>query len=102
MSKILKSKLFVIIVPIIILALGIGAGILLGYQPVTSGYTSGNMGVSYGSTNTKYVFRIETAIGYWMLALIFAITVLFICILIRKLFLNSTTSIANNNDGNND
>lgn len=101
MNKILKSKLFVIIVPIIVLAIGVGAGIFLGYQPVVSGTVSGTQWGSSGRTGTKYVFRIETAVGYWMLALIFAITVLFICILIRKLYLNSTPSVANDDENNN-
>ena len=80
MKKFFQSKLFVILTPIIVFALGVGAGVLLGFQPTVSGYS----GLYGGSTGTKYLFRIETAIGYWILALICAVIVLLLCIIIKN------------------
>ena len=88
MKKFLGSKLFVILTPILIFALGIGAGVLLGFQPSVSGKVSGWSGTyggsTSGSTGTVYIFRIETAIGYWILALICAVIVLLLCIVIKN------------------
>lgn len=81
MEKIFRSKLFVIIIPIIVLAIGIAAGTLLGLHPkIVAGYT----------TATTYVFRIKTAIGYWLLALILSIITTLLCVIIRKQYINKS------------
>ena len=88
MKKFLGSKVFVILTPIIIFVLGVVAGVLLGFQPSVQGKVSGWSGtlggVTSGSTATEYIFRIETAIGYWILALICAVIVLLLCIVIKN------------------
>ena len=88
MKKFFQSKLFVILTPIIVFALGVGAGVLLGFQPRVSGNVSGWSGMYGGSTSghtgTEYIFRIETAIGYWILALICAVIVALLCIIIKN------------------
>ena len=80
MKSFFASKWFVILTPIIVFALGVGAGVLLGFQPSVSGFS----GLYGGTTGTKYVFRIETAIGYWILALICAVIVALLCIIIKN------------------
>ena len=88
MEKLLKSKLFIILTPIIVFIVGIGAGYLLGYQPhhrIVGTYTY-----------IEYHFRIETAIGYWLLALILSIITLLLCVIIRNHYL-AKSKAANTN-----
>lgn len=92
MKKFLKSKPFVVLMPLLIFAIGIAAGVCLGYQPIVSGRTSGSMGITSGSTSTTFVFHVETAIGYWLLALALAVITLLLCILIRSHYLSKAAS----------
>ena len=92
MSKFLSSKIFVFISTFFTFVIGGVAGWLLGYQPYVSGYTSGSYVVS-GRTGTEYVFQIKTACGYWLLALLITLVVLFLCIIIRKLYINHKASV---------
>ena len=94
MSKFLSSKIFVFISTFSTFLIGVIAGWLLGYQPYISGYTSGVYIIS-GSTDTEYVFQIKTAFGYWLLTLLITLVVLFLCIIIRKLYINRKTSVDN-------
>lgn len=99
MGKFFSSKIFVFINTFFTLAIGGIAGWLLGYQPVVSGSVSGWSsswgGSTSGKTNTEYVFQIKTACGYWLLALLIALVVLFLCITIRKLYINHKISADN-------
>ena len=96
MGKFLESKAFVVISTVVTLVIGIIAGVLLGYQPNVTGTVSGFTGSGYGSTkgqtSTEYVFQFKTACGYWLLALLITLVVLFLCITIRKLYLNHKTN----------
>lgn len=93
MKKFLSSKAFVVLCTLAALVIGGVAGWLLGYQPSVSGRVSGYAssfgGTTSGSTSTEYIFRSETACGYWLLALLIALLVMLLCILIRKLYLQS-------------
>lgn len=90
MKKFLSSKLFVILTPILTLAIGGVAGWLLGYQPNITGSTSGFVGMYggnvTGSTSTTYVFQMKTAIGYWLLAIAISLVAFLLCVLIRKVY----------------
>lgn len=83
MKKILSSKCFVILTPLLTLIMGLGAGWLLSYQsPMRFNRPSDDL---IGSTLAdEYVFQIRVAFGYWLLALIFSLIVLLLCILIKK------------------
>lgn len=92
MKKIFISKLFLILTPIILFLIGVGAGVLLGFQPSVSGSVSGWSslygGSTSGSTSTEFVFRIETAVGYWLLAFIISVVALLLCVMIRNYYLD--------------
>ena len=92
MDKIFKSKIFVIITPIITFFLFLISGWLVSYLPYTSGSVSGLYFTS-GSTTTTYEFRINNAIGIWLIGLAISLLVLLICVLIRKVYLCSKTKI---------
>ena len=83
MKKFLSSKFFVIICTVVSMAIGGTVGVLMGFQPQVSGYST-SFG---GSTYTSYDFRIETACGFWLLALMISFLVMLVCILIRKLYI---------------
>lgn len=83
MKKFLASKFFVVICTVFSIAIGGIAGTLLGFQPKVSGYST-SFG---GSTRTSYEFQIETAGGFWLLALLISFLVMLVCILIRKLYI---------------
>lgn len=83
-------NIFVIITPLITLALFVGAGFYLGYVPKVTGSVGGYF-MTTGSTDTEYIFRLKQAIGIWLIGLAFSILVLLVCILIRKLYLKPTT-----------
>ncbi|MDE6001071.1 MAG: hypothetical protein K2G96_01950 [Clostridia bacterium] len=95
MGKFFGSKIFVINSTLFTLVIGGIAGWLLGYQPSVSGSVSGISnsfgGTTSGSTATEYVFQIKTACGYWLLALLITLIVLFLCITLRKLYINHKT-----------
>ncbi len=99
MGKFFGSKIFVFISTFFTFAIGMIAGWLLGYQPVVSGVVSGWSnswgGTTSGKTSTEYVFQIKTACGYWLLALLISLVVLFLCITIRKLYINHKISADN-------
>ena len=88
MDKIFKSKIFVIITPIITFFLFLISGWLVSYLPYTSGRVFGTMYVE-GSTTTTYVFQLKNAIGIWLIGLAISLLVLLICVLIRKVYLCS-------------
>ena len=88
MKKILKSKLFVVLTPIIVFVIGVAAGVLLGFQPSVAG----GVGGGNGYISTKYNFNIETAIGYWLLALVLAAITLLICLVVRKQYISEEKS----------
>ena len=92
MDKIFKSKIFVIITPIITFFLFLISGWLVSYLPYTTGRVYG-IGISTGSTTTTYEFRIINAIGIWLIGLAISLLVLLICVLIRKVYLCSKTKI---------
>lgn len=80
MKKCAQSRLFVILTPLIVFIIGVVAGLFLGFQPRSEGASGGY---------TSYIdaqFNIETAIGYWLIALILAINTLLICLVVRKLY----------------
>ena len=93
MDKIFKSKIFVIITPIITFFLFLISGWLVSYLPYTSGRVYGTSVVTSGSTITTYRFRINNAIGIWLIGLAISLLVLLICVLIRKVYLCSETKI---------
>ena len=94
MDKIFKSKIFVIITPIITFFLFLISGWLVSYLPYTSGRVYGSMyGSTSGNTTTTYEFRINNAIGIWLIGLAISLLVLLICVLIRKVYLCSKTKI---------
>ena len=93
MDKIFKSKIFVIITPIITFFLFLISGWLVSYLPYTSGSVFGTSYVTSGSTITTYRFRINNAIGIWLIGLAISLLVLLICVLIRKVYLCSKTKI---------
>ena len=97
MDKIFKSKIFVIITPIITFFLFLISGWLVSYLPYTSGSVFGlgsvGIGAIEGSTTTTYEFRINNAIGIWLIGLAISLLVLLICVLIRKVYLCSKTKI---------
>ena len=98
MDKIFKSKIFVVVMPIITFLLFLIAGWTLSFLPYTSGETSGFIssmlgGTVKGSTTTTYEFRILNAIGIWLIGLAISLLVLLICVLIRKVYLGSTLKI---------
>ena len=97
MDKIFKSKIFVIITPIITFFLFLISGWLVSYLPYTSGsvygYSTMYGGSTTGSTTTRYIFRINNAIGIWLIGLAISLLVLLICVLIRKVYLCSKTKI---------
>ena len=93
MDKIFKSKIFVIITPIITFFLFLISGWLVSYLPHTSGRVYGTSVVTSGSTITTYRFRINNAIGIWLIGLAISLLVLLICVLIRKVYLCSKTKI---------
>ena len=93
MDKIFKSKIFVIITPIITFILFLISGWLVSYLPHTSGRVYGTSVVTRGSTITTYRFRINNAIGIWLIGLAISLLVLLICVLIRKVYLCSKTKI---------
>ena len=97
MDKIFKSKIFVIITPIITFFLFLISGWLVSYLPYTSGRVYGTssqyFGSTSGSTTTTYEFRINNAIGIWLIGLAISLLVLLICVLIRKVYLCSKTKI---------
>ena len=95
MDKIFKSKIFVIITPIITFFLFLISGWLVSYLPYTSGsvFGFGSVGAIKGSTTTTYEFRINNAIGIWLIGLAISLLVLLICVLIRKVYLCSKTKI---------
>ena len=92
MDKIFKSKIFVIITPIITFFLFLISGWLVSYLPYTSGSVRSHPFVT-GSTTTTYEFRINNAIGIWLIGLAISLLVLLICVLIRKVYLCSKTKI---------
>ena len=92
MDKIFKSKIFVIITPIITFFLFLISGWLVSYLPYTKGYVRDYAFVT-GSTTTTYEFRIINAIGIWLIGLAISLLVLLICVLIRKVYLCSKTKI---------
>ena len=97
MDKIFKSKIFVIITPIITFFLFLISGWLVSYLPYTSGSVYGHStmygGSTTGSTTTRYIFRINNAIGIWLIGLAISLLVLLICVLIRKVYLCSKSKI---------
>ena len=97
MDKIFKSKIFVIITPIITFLLFLVSGWLVSYLPYTTGNVYGSSssfgGFTSGSTATTYVFRISNAIGIWLIGLAISLLVLLICVLIRKIYLYSKSKI---------
>lgn len=99
MGKFFGSKVFVFISTFLTLAIGGVAGWLLGYQPTVSGSVSGWSssfgGTTSGKTTTQYRFQIKTACGYWLLALLITLVILFLCIIIRKLYNNHKVNAAN-------
>ena len=86
MKKFLQSRLFLILTPIFVFVIGFVAGVLLGFQPSVSG--------GMGYTSTKYKFHIDTASGYWLFALVFALITLLICLVVR----NQYSSCKSNDD----
>ena len=100
MQKIFKSKLFIILTPIITFVLFFISGFLLSFLPNVKGsvygYISGPIGGSVsGSTNTKYIFMIKNAIGIWLIGLAISFLVLLICVLIRKMYTTNTQNTTN-------
>ena len=93
MKKFLSSKSFVILSTLVPLIIGGIAGWLLGYQPNVTGEVKGWStsigGTTSGSTATEYIFQLKTACGFWLLALLISFLVALVCILIRKLYLQS-------------
>ena len=88
MDKVLKSKIFLVLTPIITFVLFVVAGILLSYVPHVSGSTSG-MTLVTGRTTTEYVFSIKNAVGIWLIGVAVSLLVLLVCILIRKITLKA-------------
>lgn len=86
MKKFLGSKLFVILTPILTLAIGGIAGWLLGYQPNISRQITESDGHKISSTTFSYVFQIKAAIGYWLLAVVISLVVFLLCVLIQKIY----------------
>ena len=80
MKKFLRSKSFVIVCTVFSLVIGGIAGALLGFQAKVFG--------NLGSARTSYEFQIETACGFWLLALLISFLVMLVCILIRKLYIS--------------
>ena len=91
MNKFLSSKLFIILSTLFTFILGAVAGTLLGFQPNATNSTGG--GWFSNITETTYQFRIETAIGWWLIALIITFVVLLLCTIIRnqQLVISKTT-----------
>ena len=58
--------------------LGVIAGILLGFRPIVRG----SSGMYSGSTSTSYKFNIQSAIGYWIFAIVLSAIVFLLCKLI--------------------
>ena len=83
MGKILKSKIFLMLTPIINFVLFFVAGFLLGKQPNVHGLQL---------TQTDYLFSIERAVGIWLIGLAVSLLVLLICILIRKISLQTSNN----------
>ena len=81
MEKFFRSKFFVILTPIITLAMFFVAGIFLSYIPYVSGKSYTGSGITY----TTYIFRIRNAIGIWLIGIAVSILVLLVCILISKI-----------------
>ena len=90
MEKILKSKAFVFLTPILNFVLFFVAGILLSYVPYVSGKTYGASGFSSGNTSTEYVFSIKNAIGVWLIGIAVSLLVLLVCVLIKKTMLKAS------------
>lgn len=90
MEKIIKSKAFLFLTPMINFVLFFVAGILLSYVPYTSGKTYGITGTTTGKTSTEYIFSIKNAIGIWLIGIAVSLLVLLVCILIRKIFLKTS------------
>lgn len=98
MDKIFKSKIFVVVMPIITFLLFLIAGWQVSYLPYTRGDTYGFIssiagGTVKGSTTTTYVFHINNAIGVWLIGFVISISVLLMCVLIRKVYLGYTLKI---------
>ena len=85
-------NIFVIITPLITLALFVGAGFYLGYVPKVTGSVGGYF-MTTGSTDTEYIFRLKRAIGIWLIGLAISLLVFLICVLIRKIYLCSKSKI---------
>ena len=85
MKKILSSKLFVALTPIIVLVIGVAASILLGFQPNVSGKIG--VGGAGGTVSTQYDFSWVHASGYCLLAVVLAIITLLICLVLRKQYI---------------
>lgn len=81
MNNFLSSKCFVFLSTLVTFILGAVAGTLLGFQPNASNISDG---VWSNTTETTYQFRMGTAIGYWLIALMITFAVLLICTAIRK------------------
>ena len=90
MEKILKSKAFVFLTPILNFVLFFVAGILLSYVPYVSGKTSGSSGYTTGKTSTEYIFSIKNAIGIWLIGIAVSLLVLLVCVLIKKIMLKAS------------
>ncbi|MCH5152224.1 MAG: hypothetical protein J1F65_06200 [Clostridiales bacterium] len=81
MKKLLSSKLFVILTPIIVLVVGIAAAVLLSLQPNVYGNISGG----FGLVKTQYVFSLMHACAYSLLAVVLSCITLLLCAVLRKL-----------------
>lgn len=98
MKRFLRSRFFIFFNAFISFVVGIIAGLLLAYRPEVSGKVSGGGYIVSGYTKTNYVFDIRAAFGYWLIALVIAISVTLLCIAIRKLYIQSAE---NKNEKNN-
>ena len=89
MKKFLSGKSFVATSTTLSFLLCFVAGILLGFQPNTSGSVSGSLYIS-GDITTKYVFQFRAALGYWLLGLVLTFAVYMLCVLVRAQILKDT------------
>ena len=80
MKNVFKSKLFVMITPLVNMVLFIVAGILMSYKPYVYGYNL---------VSTSYRFSMKNAVGIWLIGLAVSLLVFLVCVLIRKMSIGS-------------
>lgn len=89
MKKFLYSESFVSTSTTLSFLLCFVAGILLGFQPNTSGEVGGTYIIS-GEITTTYIFQLHVALGYWLLGLVLTFAVYLLCVLVRAQILKDT------------